>query len=371
MDERAHIGVHYGSVMGGGAPHIVRDQIGYLLDAGYRVTFITNHNTDVSGLNQKDLGIARLEQSFPKKRQGFLRRSLSLRRELLALELDVLISHSVRHGTRFGLLTLMSPVHQIIVDHAHPPTTLSLISKEQRMTLKWLLGGTRLLCVSKGAAQAMSELLGRQVGHVYNYAPDEYLAAKYRNLPRARTVVALGRFEKEKQFDVLIDAFENISDDHPDWSLHLYGAGSQRDLLNQKVRESTCANRIRLLGWDDNPLAIMGEAGIVAQTSRYEGFGLTMIEAMSVGAPVISLDCPFGPSEIIHNGQNGVLVPPQSKEAFSRALADLIARPDLRQRIGLSATKVTGRFSKSAHIAAWCREIDGMIGQGIRHRAPS
>jgi glycosyltransferase involved in cell wall biosynthesis len=357
-----HIGVHYSAVTGGGAPRIVRDQIGYLLEAGYRVTFLTDHGADVSGLSHERLRIARIERPEAKTLGGFLRRSLHVRRALRDLDLNVLISHSIRHGTRYGLLSLMLPMRQIMVEHAHPPTTLSLLSIGQRLTLKWVLGGTRILCVSKGAAQALSDLLGRPVGHVYNYAPDDALAAQFRDLPRAQNVVALGRFAAEKQFDLLIDAFERVSQVHPAWRLHLYGAGAEEKMLRQRAKESACADRIELFGWTDDTLRKLGMAGIVAQTSRYEGFGLALVEAMAVGAPVVSLDCPFGPSEIIRDGQNGILVSESSAEAFAAALDQLMTAPELRQRLGRAAIEVTDRFSKAAHIAAWRREIERVSG---------
>lgn len=358
MGRIKHIGVHYGAVAGGGAPRIVRDQIDYLLAADYRVTFITDHGTDVTGLSHEHLRIARIEQPDAKSRGGFLQRSLQVRRKLRAMNLDVLISHSVRHGIRYGLLTLMLPMRQIIVEHAHPPTTLSLLSAGQRLTLKWLLGHARILCVSRKSAQALSDLLRRPVGHVYNYAPDDVLATQFRVLTRAQTVVAMGRFAAEKQFDLLIDAFERVSQAHPTWRLHLYGAGTEEKMLRQRAKRSASADRIDIFGWTDDALHKLGTAGIVAQTSRYEGFGMALVEAMAVGAPVVSFDCPFGPSEIIRDGQNGILVKVRTTEAFAAALDQLMARPELRRRLGEAATDVTDRFSKAAHISAWCHEIE-------------
>lgn len=362
MGRNKHIGVHYSAIEGGGAPNIVHDQIIYLLDAGYWVTFLTDDSTDVSKLSHEHLRIARVERSDDKTRRGFLSRSLNVRRRLRAMSLDVLISHSVRHGTRYGLLTVLLPMRQIIVEHAHPPTTLFLLSALQRFTLKWMQRRTRLLCVSKGAAKALSDLLERPVGYIYNYSPDDIIASQFRVLPRSQTVVALGRFAVEKQFDLLIDAFVHVSPAYPDWRLHLYGAGPEEEMLRQRAKDSVCADRIDIFGWADDPLFKLGTAGIFAQTSRYEGFGLALVEAMAVGTPVVSFDCPFGPSEIIRNDQTGILVRERTAEAFAAALDQLMRSRELRERLGRAAIEVTGRFSKSAHIAAWCREIESLIG---------
>ncbi len=360
MVRRKHIGVHYGAITGGGAPRIVRDQIRYLLDAGHKVTFLTRLGTDTSELAHQNFNVVVLEEPDCAQRTGFVQRSIELRRRIKALDLDILISHSVRHGTRYGVVALLLRMRQIIVDHAYPPTTLSLLTCAQRFSLRWVLRNTRFLCVSKGAANSFSENIGRPVGYAYNYAPDESIAASYRGMKRNKTVIALGRFNQEKQFDKLIDAFERISHLHPTWRLHLYGSGPDKEKLMRQARGSACPDHIKIFGWSDNPLQIMGEAGIVAQTSRYEGFGLTLIEAMAVGSPVVTFNCPYGPSEFIANRENGILVKDQAVEAFSEALDELICDADLRHRLGNAATDVTKVFSKEAHVSAWLREIEDL-----------
>lgn len=360
MVQPKHIGVHYSAITGGGAPRIVRDQVDYLLEAGHRVTFLTRHTTDTSDLSHENLRVVVLEPPEAMQRSGFVRRSIKARRELRALKLDNLISHSVRHGARYGFLALSLPMRHIIVDHAHPPTTFPLLTYAQRFTCRWLLRRTRFLCVSKGAASSFAALIGRPVGHVYNYSPDERTAARFRGLNRKHTVVALGRFNKEKQFDKLIVAFERITHAHPTWRLHLYGSGPDKEKLMRQARNSVCPDRIEILGWSDDSLQIMAEAGIVAQTSRYEGFGIALIEAMAVGSPVVTFNCPFGPSEFIRNRENGILVKDQSVEDFSEALKELICDENLRHRLGNAATGVTKQFSKEAHVSNWLREIEDL-----------
>lgn len=358
MTTPRHIGVYYHVLDGGGGPRIVRAQIGYLLEAGYQVTFLTTQNLTSVDISHPRFKAVQLEPKYPKVQGGFIYRSLRLRKRLRSLRLDVLIAHSVRHGARLGALGFGLPFRLIIVDHAHPPTTLSLLSWRQRESLRLILRKARFICVSKGAARALESWLGRPVGYVYNYASDPADVQACQHQPRGQTVVGLGRFAAEKQFDLLISAFSRVAATHPSWSLHLYGAGQDEAQLRQQAQASKAAEQIEIHGWVDNPLRILSEAGIVAQTSRYEGFGLAVAEAMAAGAPVISFDCPFGPGEIIRDGTDGLLVENQSVPAFAVALDKLMSSTDLRQAIGDAARVGITRFSMQAHIEAWLEEIE-------------
>lgn len=353
-----HIGVYYHKLDGGGAPRIVRAQINYLLEAGYKVTFISSQDINYVDILHDSFTALQLEERPSDEQSAFVSRSLRLRKRLKALGLDVLIAHSVRHGSRLGVIGYGLPFKLIIVDHAHPPTTISQLSWLQREGLRQILRNARFICVSKGAADSFENWLGRPVGYIYNYVPDPADTLAFQDKNRDNTVVALGRFAAEKQLDLLISAFSDVAAEHPSWSLHLYGAGENEVQLCQQARISKATEQIQIHGWVDNPMRILSEAGIVAQTSRYEGFGMALVEAMGVGAPVISFDCPFGPGEIIHDGVDGLLVENQSVPAFTVALDKLMSSFELRQAMGDAAKASITRFSLQTHIDTWIEEIE-------------
>ena len=141
---------------------------------------------------------------------------------------------------------------------------------------------------------------------------------------REKIVVSAGRFEKQKNFSLLIKAFGIFRETHPDYRLVIYGDGSLREELE------TLASRLLPEGsWDfpgkvrDLP-ARMGECGIFALSSDYEGLPNVLIEAMAVGTPVIATDCaPGGAAALIRNGENGLLVPVGDETALAQGLSYL------------------------------------------------
>ncbi|WP_369226109.1 glycosyltransferase family 4 protein [Streptomyces sp. R39] len=160
----------------------------------------------------------------------------------------------------------------------------------------------------------------------------------------AKVVAAAGRLARGKRFDLLIEAFADIAARHPDWTLRIYGTGPERDRLQQLIDDRELGGRAALMGVASPIEAEFAKASIVASASDAESFGMTLVEAMRCGVPVVSTDCPLGPAEIIHDGVDGRLVPMGDRKALAAALLDLIADEPGRRRMGRAARRAAHRF---------------------------
>jgi GalNAc-alpha-(1->4)-GalNAc-alpha-(1->3)-diNAcBac-PP-undecaprenol alpha-1,4-N-acetyl-D-galactosaminyltransferase len=169
----------------------------------------------------------------------------------------------------------------------------------------------------------------------------------------ARTIVAMGRLSGQKGFDLLIDAFAQIAPRHPDWSLRIVGEGPQRGNLEKQVKACDLEGRISLTGWEPQPAAALATAGLFVLSSRFEGFPNALLEAMACGLPVVSFDCETGPAEIIRDGVDGVLVPPEDVDRLAGTIDRLIGDESLRRRLGQAATHVIERFSVERYFGLW------------------
>jgi GalNAc-alpha-(1->4)-GalNAc-alpha-(1->3)-diNAcBac-PP-undecaprenol alpha-1,4-N-acetyl-D-galactosaminyltransferase len=174
-----------------------------------------------------------------------------------------------------------------------------------------------------------------------------------------RQIVAMGRLAPQKGFDLLIEAFARISERFPQWSLTILGEGPQRRALEELVVQRGLKDRVRLPGWEPEPIAVLRQSELFVLSSRFEGFPNALLEAMAAGLAVISFDCPSGPAEIIRDGIDGVLVPPEDVAALANAIERVMADEPLRRRLATEAVHVIDRFSVDRYYARWDAVLQG------------
>lgn len=191
-------------------------------------------------------------------------------------------------------------------------------------------------------------------------APATAIPPIERRRPR---IVAMGRLSPEKGFDVLIRAFAQLAPWYPDWTLQILGTGRQREPLERLAETLGVRDNVQWLGWVERPEAILLDASVFVLPSRYEGFPNALLEAMACGLPCIASDCDSGPAEIIRDGLDGLLVPPDNVEALANTLRQLVADPGRRTALGGRAVDVATRFSRESFFARWdavLRSPDGI-----------
>jgi len=148
----------------------------------------------------------------------------------------------------------------------------------------------------------------------------------------AQVIVAVGRLTPQKGFDTLLRAFVLVRQ-RLDARLIVLGEGPDRAALTNLASLLGVREYVDFAGFMENPYVYMRRASVVAMSSRYEGFGNVLVEAMAVGTPVVSTNCPHGPREILADGKYGALVPVDDPGALAEAILSTIARPQARTEL--------------------------------------
>jgi glycosyltransferase involved in cell wall biosynthesis len=180
---------------------------------------------------------------------------------------------------------------------------------------------------------------------------------------REPLVIGVGRLTRQKGFDLLIDAFAGLQERFPQWRMVILGTGPEQAALQSQIDRHSLQARVSLQGFDSDIESWFARAGLVVQPSRFEGFPNVLLEAMGMGAAVISSDCPAGPSEIIQDGINGRLVPMEDVSALGAAKEAHMRDAGARERLGEAAKAVRERFHVDLIMADWDRALFPSIAQ--------
>lgn len=266
---------------------------------------------------------------------------------LAALDADVVI------GTRPGLnvhIARQAPQHVLRVGQEH--LTLDNHSPRLRTALRRAYRRLDVITtVTEADAAAYRRkmwLPGVHVEALPNSVPDPALPPADST---AKVVIAAGRLVPVKRYDLLIEAFAQVAAVHPDWQLRIYGKGEEQAGLRRLIERLGLWNNVFLMGAATPMEAEWAKGSIGAAASNFEPFGMTIVEAMRCGLPVVSTDCPYGPGEIIQDGTDGRLVPVGDRDALAAALLELVGDDERRRRMSRAALDNARRFAPGPVVA--------------------
>jgi len=157
-----------------------------------------------------------------------------------------------------------------------------------------------------------------------------------------RRVIAVGRYVYQKGFDLLLQAWAKVERECPDWQLAIYGDGDRAPY--QRQAEELGLRHCQLRGRTADIQAEYLNSSLFVFSSRFEGFGMVLIEAMACGLPVVSFDCPCGPKDIVSDGQDGLLVPAGNVEQLAQAMIRVMKHTDLARQLGRQAVEKSEQY---------------------------
>ena len=177
----------------------------------------------------------------------------------------------------------------------------------------------------------------------------------------SKHVVTIGRYSFEKGYDLLLKSWAIVQKEIPDWHLDIYGMGDAAAYKEQAAQLDIDLSRCHFYGSVSDVQKVYNNSSVFALTSRFEGFGLVLVEAMACGVPVISFACQSGPLELISDGQNGLLVPLGDVSAFAEKLIRLMKDSELRASLAEGGLKTAQSCSLEKVASQWKAMFDNLM----------
>jgi glycosyltransferase involved in cell wall biosynthesis len=345
------------SMGGGGAERVAANLANHWAGAGWDITIVTfaPRSLDFYDLHPAITRVALdLVGDSRNPVHGLwrnLRRMRALRHVLRKSRPAVALGLMTGANVLLSIAAYGLPVRVIGSEHVHPPKfPLSPLWERLRKHCYGRLDALAVL-TRESAAWFQANTTAHLVAVIPNPAPWPLLGQEPRVSPESvcmagrKVLLAVGRLVEQKGFDWLLSAFRTVGQRHSQWDLVILGDGPLRAALELQVKSEGLDGRVFLPGHVGNLAEWYERADLYVMSSRYEGFGNTLAEAMAHGLAAVSFDCDTGPRDIIRHEIDGLLVAPGEPASLAAAMDRLMADRDLRHQFAARAMDARDRFS--------------------------
>lgn len=353
------IAFHLNSLQQGGAERVVSNLANRFAKEGYEVVIATEwYGTDEFALDQKvrrvHVGLTK-EDEDRSRISKMLRRIWYLRRFMKKEKPDVIVAFT--RGVLYRALAAGIGTGIPVVISVRTDPVGHYDKKADKLRIP-LLFPHAAGCVfqTEGAKAFFAPYLQENSRIILNPLNPKYVGVPEPAV-RTKNVVQSGRLVDFKNQPMLIRAFLKVHEKHPDYTLKIYGPDSKdgtKEILESIIHENHAEDFVKLMGGSNTLEKDLADAALYAFSSDWEGLPNALMEAMALGLPVVSTDCPCGgPKTLIEDGVNGLLVPIMDEKAMTDGILRLIEDRELAERLGREARKISERANEDAVFEQW------------------
>jgi glycosyltransferase involved in cell wall biosynthesis len=340
----------------GGTEHVVSVLANQWAARGWSVTIVTLEPPEASTYYSfhPDVQIKRLGMP-PGRRPHFpalvmsAKRIRLLRTTLRETAPDVAFSFL----TRTNVMTLIAARRlgfSVVVSERNNPALQNVGPIWRTLRAKLYPSAFGLVTMTNGALQYFDPKMRKRSWVIPNPVD---LPATIERKRGGNILTAVGRLVPQKGFDLLLKAFAQVSSNFPEWTLVIWGEGPDRSALEAERDRLGLRGRVELPGVTSRPGIWVDTADAFVLSSRFEGWGIALLEAMAADLPVISFDCEWGPREMIEDEHSGLLVEPGNVDALAGALRRVLGDGSLRNRLAAAAGPSARRFTPQHIMKQW------------------
>lgn len=345
-----------GTLQAGGAERVMSDMANYWENKGWRVTLATWTGPEILDFYKLNSGVERIwlnvntpNKTIIDKMKANILRVFKLRRILSDSQPDAVLSFIDIPNMLTIMATMGLKVRVVVSERIHPAYYFGIAwpwRLLRKVVYRWADAVVAQTYDAADWIESNCNVKSVVIPNPLRLLPEV-------NIKREKIIVAVGRLSKQKGFDLLLRSFKKISNDYNDWRVVIIGQGIEYDNLLQLRDELSLTERVDFVGQVQNVENWMARAGLVVQPSRFEGFPNVILEAMGMGAAVISANCPSGPAELIQEGINGRLVRVDDVNDLAIVMEHLLGHPDIRDKFGKDAVKVRDIFRQDKVMKKW------------------
>ncbi len=358
----------------GGSEKIISEKAGYIAEHfGYDVSIISCTQKDgqdnafplSTKVRQINLAVPYYKQyryKYPQRLWVKYKTKQLLRNEMQRiineLNPDIIIGTLKFEATK--ICELNSPAKRIIECHEARPFAMSDLEHQRsflsHIYMQYYQRNRYFKIIEKKADLVVTLTEGDKAlwskAHKVEVIPNFSTMSSTRHIDNQKRIIAVGRLSAEKGYDRLIAVWKQVALKHPDWRLDIFGDGRLRDSLQELIDKSD-SSHIVLHPTTNKISQEYASSEIYVITSLYEGFSLSIVEAMIHGLPCIAFDCPFGPRSLIDDNKNGFLIEDGNIQQFAEKLCYLIEHPEVRDAFSAAAISKASNFSIDTIMARW------------------
>lgn len=360
---------HINSLGRGGAERVVSILSAEFLKRGFEVGIATEWESEkeyplAPGIKRYNVGLS--EEDEKKGRiSKILRRYTNLRNLVKSIKPGTVISFCNKANFRASVALRNLPTKLIVSVRNNPAVDYAPFGLATKIMKKRADG-----CVfqTPDARDFFGEEFARRSTVIFNPLSDEYdeendfryqTGSFMKN--EIKYIFIVGRLTRQKNPILLLQAFNRLRDDLPDFGIKIYGDTQESDVVNELktfVRDNALEDRVLFEGVSDRIIDELKKAYMFVLSSDYEGMPNALIEAMSLGLPCISTDCPCGgPAQLIVDGENGLLVPVGDADRLADAIYKLATDAKTAERIASNAKRIKDKLAKEKIADEWIEFI--------------
>lgn len=368
--------------MKAGVERVISDKMNYLVEHGYEVTFVTYEQGDHPHAFPLHNSIRHysIDARFFKLSQLPIWRRLIERKHMCSRfraglqhavdqeQPDIMIATTYSMKLLGIILKVRTNAHRLLESHIACYTVRKAFDYREKPLLRFFAAlydkmafarikkFEKLIVLTQGDARDWEHYI-----HDVIVIPNPVTLYPDNVLPHngtGRRIIAAGRLHEQKGFDLLIESFAFIADKCPGWRIDIYGSGEDEQKLQDSIRQNGLEGRINILPPTSDIYKEYQRSDFLVMSSRYEGFGLVLVEAMSCGIPCVSFRCKYGPEEIIHDGEDGLLVKDGNIEELATKMLWMIRHDEERLQMGEKARQTARSYEKDTVMREWITLFD-------------